>query len=113
MTTLEVLAIARLRQWFNERSAQQRAKTRNPAAHGWQRRDERSFDARQVRCLDTERALESISPDRQVMLIYRYVYKEPDAKTAAALGCSERKIGYVIPQARYALAHAMDRLNLL
>lgn len=113
MTTIEALALSRLRQWAHDRTAENQSKVRNPNAHGWCRRDERQFDARRVRVMDTERILETLTPEQQAMLIYRYVYKSPDLITAQALGCSVRKLGYAIPEARHKLATAMDRLALI
>jgi len=113
MKTNEALALARLRQWFYERSAQARAKTRSPLARGWCRRDERTFDARQVRSIDTEKALEALSAQEQAALVYRYAYRDRDEETAKAIGCSVRKLSYLIPDARRKLASAMERLALI
>jgi DNA-directed RNA polymerase specialized sigma24 family protein len=113
MTSTEALALSRLRQWAYERTAEQQSKTRNPEARGWCRRDERQFDARRVRTIDTEKALEALRPEQIVLLTYRYVYRETDEKTAQAVGYSVRKISYELPKARRMLARAMERLALI
>jgi DNA-directed RNA polymerase specialized sigma24 family protein len=113
LTTSEALAIARLRQWAALRISVNNGKTRNPKSHGWQRRDERTYDASQVRVIDFEAALATLPMQEQIALVLRYRDREPDSATAQILACSLRKLGNVIPQARAHLANALDRRNLL
>jgi DNA-directed RNA polymerase specialized sigma24 family protein len=113
MDVNEALAVARLRQWATLRVANRQGRTRNPNSHGWQRRDERSFDAAQVCVIDFERAMNALTDEEKVALVMRYRDRERDEVTARALGCSVRKVGYLVPSARHKLADILDRLNLL
>jgi len=109
----EALAVARLRQWASNRVANLQGKGRRPNAHGWQRRDERTYDAALVRVLDFEKALGRLDNCEQVALVLRYRDKEPAERIAMALRCSVRTVGNILPRARRKLADQLDRMNLL
>ena len=112
-TTGESLAVARLRQWAAERRASMAGKTTNYQRIGWQTRNTRSFDSKLVRVLDFERALASLDAEEQVVLVLTYRDRERADAVALALGCSIRKISYLLPAARRKLADVLDRLDLL
>jgi DNA-directed RNA polymerase specialized sigma24 family protein len=113
MTTTEVLAVARLRQWARERSNNLQGKATVYRRTGWGQRNSCNFDAALVRCIDFERALGKLSEDEQIALIYRYRNKATEREIAAAVGCGVRKLNYLIPAARRHLANVLDTLNLL
>jgi DNA-directed RNA polymerase specialized sigma24 family protein len=114
MQMIEALAIARLRQWAAMRCSNLQGKIRRPNARGWQRRDERTFDATLVRVIDFERALNMLrDDDEKVALVLRYRDRQVDRDIGLAIGCSIRKVDYLIPAARRRLAAILDRLNLL
>jgi DNA-directed RNA polymerase specialized sigma24 family protein len=113
MTTFEALAVAHLRKWAFERLRCQNGKVRNPAAVGWTQRDNRTADAALVRVIDFERALSELSQEEAVALIARYRDRQPDAVTAISLGCSVRKVSYLVPEARRKLAASLDRRCIL
>jgi DNA-directed RNA polymerase specialized sigma24 family protein len=109
----EVLAIGRLRQWAVDRLALADARTTNYRRVGWSRRNERGFDARNVRVIDFGRALRCLDADEQLALVLRYRDKETDPNIAVALHCSVRRISYLVPVARRKLAAQLLALNLL
>lgn len=109
----QALAIARLRQWATLRIGVRHGKTTNYARSGWAQRNQSTFDARQVRVIDFERALSQLSNDEQIALVHRYRDHERDIEIAQAMGCSVRKVNYVLPLARMKLTAALDRLDLL
>jgi DNA-directed RNA polymerase specialized sigma24 family protein len=93
--------------------ANKQSKCRNPKSLGWQRRDERTFDAALVTVIDFERAMAALNTEEQVALVFRYRDGISDERMALALGCSVRKVSYLIPTARRRLASILDRLDLL
>lgn len=109
----EVLAILRLRQWAVERLALRSGRTTRLKQTGWRERRETDADARNVRVLDFERALGKLTTEHQHALILTYRDRVGHAATAAALGCSIRKLSYLLPAARRRLADVLDRLDLL
>jgi DNA-directed RNA polymerase specialized sigma24 family protein len=113
MTTDEVLAVARLRQWAVDRLKLAAAKTVDYTRSGWRERSNRDADARLVRVIDFGRALARLDPEQQLVLVLHYRDREKESRIAVALGCSLRKISYLIPAARQRLAAELDRLNLL
>jgi DNA-directed RNA polymerase specialized sigma24 family protein len=113
MKTIEVLAVARLRQWAQERRANLQGKATVYRRTGWGQRNSCNFDAALVRCIDFERALERLSDREQIVLVRRYRDGETEPKIAAACGCSVRTLNRLIPSARLHLANVLDTLNLL
>jgi DNA-directed RNA polymerase specialized sigma24 family protein len=115
MTTPEVLAVARLRQWACDRSALANGKALNITSPGRPGRNNNSnrFDAALVRVIDFDRAIGSLDPDEQTALVLRYRDREPSHRIAQALRCSERKVEYLVPLARHHLANELERRNLL
>ena len=109
----QALAVARLKQWAVLRTATRHGKTTNYARSGWAQRNAASFDARQVRVLDFERALSELSNEEQIALVHYYRDHEGYIEIAVAAQCSVRKLNYLIPSARMKLAAVLDRLDLL
>lgn len=112
-TSGEVLAVARLRQWAADRLAVQHGRVTNYKRQGWQQRNSRSEDAKIVRVIAFAEALATLDPDEQAALVLAYRDREREPDIAAALGCSTRKICYLLPTARRKLADALDRRDLL
>ncbi len=109
----QVLAICRIKQWAIDRSALKTSRTTEYRKVGWQQRTNRNADARLVRTLDFERAFARLSQEEQMALAYTYRDGYGHTVTALALGCSERKLCYLLPAARSHLADILDRLDLL
>jgi DNA-directed RNA polymerase specialized sigma24 family protein len=109
----EALAVARLRQWARMKISNAQGRSRSWKREGWQQRNERTFDAAQVQVIDFERAMNALPDEQKIALIWRYRDGASDERTALALGCSVRKVSYLVPMARRALASILDRLNLL
>jgi len=113
MSTSEALALARLRQWCYDRLQLNGARTVDYQRHGWQQRNSATFDARLVRVIDFERAMSTLNADEQAALILTHRDRERAHRVAIALRCSERKLSYLLQNARRKLAHTLDRLDLL
>lgn len=115
MTTAEALAVARLRQWAAERCALKGGRVFSYRNAGCPQPTPQTnrFDAALVRILDFDRALASLPADEQTVLVLAYRDKQDQQRIAAALGCSTRKLAYLIPAARQHLANVLDRLDLL
>jgi DNA-directed RNA polymerase specialized sigma24 family protein len=96
-----------------DRSALRSARTVSYKRSGWQRRNEQSFDARQVRVIDFERVLNRLGDAEKTALVLKYRDGETAEAIAAALQCSARKIAYVVKGARQKLAATLDKLDLL
>ena len=109
----EALAVARLRQWAHMKISNSQGRSRSWKREGWQKRNDRCFDAAQVQVIDFERAMNALPDEQKVALIWRYRDGVSDELTAQALGCSVRKVSNLVPMARHALASILDRLNLL
>jgi DNA-directed RNA polymerase specialized sigma24 family protein len=115
MTCAEVLAIGRLRQWAAERSALKSGRTfnyNNPGRPNVKARTNR-YDAALVRIIDFERAIASLPVEEQTALVLTYRDKQDTSRVADAVGCSVRKLCYLIPRARQHLADELDKLDLL
>ena len=113
MTSFEALAVARMRQWCAERTASRHGRTTDYKFSGWRARNARMADARLVRILDFERALDGLNDTDQLLLLFKYRDQMPDKEIAAITGWSPRALSYKIPQARQRLADRLDRLDLL
>jgi DNA-directed RNA polymerase specialized sigma24 family protein len=109
----QALAIARLRQWLRDRNAAAAGAITNYARVGWRARRASEADARIVRMIDFERALDSLPDEQKLALIFHYAQGETCRDAARLIGCSERKMSYLIPTARLNLTEILDRQNLL
>lgn len=114
MTAFEAMAVARLRQWSSTRqtllSGRGHAPTDTP---GWVERRVRNFDAAHVRVIDFERALSTLPPDSQTVLLL--VYRDRLSVHAAAkiMHNNERTLHTWLRVARIDLANALDKRDLL
>ena len=113
MTIDEAMALARLRQWCSDRQQLSAAHTVDYMRRGWQERNDRHFDARLVRVIDFSRAMQALDPREQAALILTHRDREPASAVARALGCCERTVCNILPEARRKLAAQLDRMNLL
>ena len=104
MSPDEALAVARLRQWCFDRLSLASARTCEYQRHGWQQRNDRTFDARLVRVIDFGRALGKLDAEEQAALVLTYRDRQRLPETARALCCSTRKVAYLVPAARRKLA---------
>ena len=117
MTTLEALAVSRLRQWFYDRAALRSAHAIDFAKEyigaGRTQRRAAVYDARIVRVIDIERVLDRLDDESKLALFA--VYGEGQDRVAAAqrIGRCARSVFSVLPRARQRLADALDRLDLL
>jgi DNA-directed RNA polymerase specialized sigma24 family protein len=115
MSTNEVLAVARLRQWACDRSALTNGRALVVASPGRPGRNNNlnRFDAALVRVIDFDKALGTLDQDERAALVLRYRDRESEGRIATALRCSVRKVGYLLPIARRHLAAELERRNLL
>jgi RNA polymerase sigma factor (sigma-70 family) len=113
MTSNEVLAITRLRQWSVDRLALRASRTTEYRRTGWQARNTRSFDARLVRVIDFDRALGQLSEEEQTVLLLVYRERQPQEEVCKILHCSVRKVSYILPRARKRLAETLDKMDIL
>ncbi len=112
MTTIEVLAVLRLRQWQQDRTALHNAKTTSYKRTGWRQRRETEFDARIVRAMDFERSMSQLTePEQAVLLLSRR--RQPQRHHERQHDRYQRKVSYLLPTARKHLAEVLDRLDLL
>ncbi len=109
----EALALARLRTWIHDRIQLRSGRTTDYQKQGWQERKATRFDARIVRAIDFERALAKLDAEEHAALILTYRDHEDQPTIARGIGCSVRKLSYLIPRARKRLAEELDRMNLL
>jgi DNA-directed RNA polymerase specialized sigma24 family protein len=107
------LAIIRIKQWQQDRAALATSRTTDYTRTGWKQRNHRTADARIVRVLDFERAFAMLEEEHQLALALIYRDNQPQDKAADAIGCSQRKLCYLLPEARQNLANILNRLDLL
>jgi DNA-directed RNA polymerase specialized sigma24 family protein len=113
--TLEVLALARLRQWSAERQALKQGRIAQyltqpgrPSGLATNR-----YDAALVRCIDFEREFGKLPTDTQTVLLMAYRERQPQRIIAQITGWSPRKLNYMLPAALSQLARLLDRADLL
>ena len=109
----QVLAILRIKQWAVDRDALKCGRTTRMTSAGWSERRMTEADSRNVRVIDFERALSSLDPAHQSVLMLTYRDRHGHAAAAAAIGCSVSTLAYMLPAARRRLADALDRRDLL
>jgi DNA-directed RNA polymerase specialized sigma24 family protein len=116
MTTTEVLAVTRLRQWSAERQAIKSGKIANyqrtpgrPPIHANTNR----HDAVIVRVIDFEREFAKLPTDTQTLLLLAYRERQPLRIIAQITGWSPRALDYKIPAALHDLANLLDKADLL
>jgi DNA-directed RNA polymerase specialized sigma24 family protein len=109
----ELLAIARIRQYKHDRQVLSSPPPRAYRRRGWADRCKSSEEARLIRKVDFERALRLLPDDVVMLLLLYYGDGETTERTSRVLGWSIRKLSYMLPEARRALAGALDHLNLL
>lgn len=109
----EALAVARLRQWARDKDLQKAGRVAVYKNAGWAERRQNKFDAALVRRIDFDRILNMLPDQDRLSLIFRYRDGHTEAEIACLIGCSVRKVIYLLPNARKALAALLDRYNLL
>jgi predicted DNA-binding protein (UPF0251 family) len=113
MTTGEVLAVGRIRQWAIDRSALRHGRTTDLTRIGWKQRRERQFDARLVRVLSFEQVFKSLDLVGQLLLTALYRDYQSEETAAQMAGISLRALNYKLPEARRKLADLLDQADLL
>jgi DNA-directed RNA polymerase specialized sigma24 family protein len=116
MTTTEVLALARLRQWSAERQALKNGKIHNYLRAPGRPTDSAKtnrYDAALVRVIDFEREFGKLPTDTQTLLLLAYREKQPQRTIAEITGWSPRAISYKLPAALLDLARVLDKADLL
>jgi DNA-directed RNA polymerase specialized sigma24 family protein len=109
----QALAVARLRQWSQSRLAIHSGKTTSYRREGWVARNCRQHDSAVVGVIDFDLALAELDAEQQVALVLTYRDRQTIPQIAIAIGCSERKVSYLVPAARAKLADVLDRRDLL
>ena len=113
LTTPEILALCRLRQWAADRAHMKTGHVSDYRRQGWRERRSRECDSRIVRVVDFERALDSLTPDARALLVLTYRDGFDQRTIAEATHISPRAQTYKLAAARLALAAALDSLDLL
>ncbi|MDR3737586.1 MAG: hypothetical protein P4L40_01065 [Terracidiphilus sp.] len=118
MTALQCLALAALRRWCWERGALRRGtsvppfvrpgRPSNDPADGTRRRE-----AGIIRCIDFERAFDTLPAPQQALLLAVYREGLGDRVAAELIGKSQRYVAYAKIAALDALADVLDRRSLL
>lgn len=115
LPTDQVLAIVRLKEWSRERVAIHAGRTSHykqrgrPAKHPSNNRQEAAI----IRVADFEIALSQLTHEEQTALVVVYRDGNGLSAAAAAVGCSIRKLDYLLPAARTHLAEILDRRDML
>lgn len=115
MTSREVLAVARLRLWARDRDNARNGRIADYTNVGRSKAQTVTsrYDAAIVRAIDFETAIGALPIDAQLALILTYRDGEKAVRVAAALQCSLRRVGYLLPVARLRLADRLEALDLL
>lgn len=109
----EELAIAHLRTWALDRIRLENGHTWTNPGRPSQYSRRRAGDARLVRCIDFERALESIPVVMVAMLVLRYRDGLSAGEIAEALGCSPKTVLTYTAVAKSRLTDALERRRIL
>jgi len=113
VTTLDSLAVTRLRRWAHDRAAIRNGKVTRLSRDGWIERRSRAADARQVGVIDFERAFASLNPDDRLAVLLIYRDELPAAHAGDILHVSPQLATFRAARALSRLAEALDRLDLL
>lgn len=113
MTPRHSLAVLRLKQWAYDRALIHKGRVATLKRRGWTERHSRTADARLVRVLAFEQALQRITHPARVLLVLSYRDGYSAAHIARMLDCSERTIRTHLHHARESLALLLERLDLL
>jgi len=109
----EALAIVRLRQWMRDRTSARYGTTATYRNAGWRERRTGQFDARIVRMIDFQRAIDTLPDAEKLCLILCYGWGETRDETARLIDRSTRGVHDIIPRARHHLAQELERRNLI
>lgn len=108
-----MLAVLRIKQWRQDRTHLHAGRISNYKKTGWIARRAAQFDARIVRVLDFERALATLTPHQQSILLAAYGDGERHREIARIEGVPDRTLHYQLKGARAQLANALNRRGLL
>lgn len=111
-TAIQSLAVASLRRWFYDRAKLHQGEASQAQHNGYTPRQSRQADARQVRCIDFERAFAILTPDDRIPLLLVYRDQLPLKHVADILGCSPRLALYHADSGLAKLTDVLDRLHL-
>lgn len=112
-TANTLLAKLRIRQWAIDRTRLNAGTGSNYRRSGWRARRSAENDARIVRCIDFERALEALDPKDAQILILTYREKQSTETAARIIGIAPRTLTWRKPKAIERLAKILDQKDLL
>ena len=113
-TAIQSLAVASLRRWSYDRAKLHQGEASQAQHNGYTPRQSRQGGrARQVRCIDFERAFAILTPDDRIPLLLVYRDQLPLKHVADILGCSPRLALYHADSGLAKLTDVLDRLHLL
>ncbi len=113
MSIVEVKVIAAIRRWCYDRHKLASGKGNQYKHRGFQRRDERTFDARIVRVLDFERAFTKMPAGAQVLILLVHRDGLTPEEAASIIGVSVPTIRKCLMDTRQALAVLLEQVNAL
>ncbi|WP_058186800.1 RNA polymerase sigma factor [Terracidiphilus gabretensis] len=113
MSIIEVKVIAAIRRWCYDSAKLVSGRGNNYQHRGFQRRDERSYDARQVRVLDFERAFSKLPEQNQVLLLLAHRDGISECELAAMISVSPNSMRRWLMDTRIALATLLEHQNAL
>lgn len=113
MNADEMLTVLRIKQWRRDRTAAHQGHLTRYRRTGWIERRARDVDTRIVRIIDFERALATLTPHQQTLLIAAYGEGLGHREVARIEGTPDRTFEYQLKGARATLAAELGRRNLL
>ncbi len=114
-TSFEVRVIAAFRRWRFDRQCLAQGQIYRYKVRGWQQREQRQCDARMVRVLDFEQALENLPAPVRVLLLLAHAdgYTNEDPVEMSKGKLTRYQIAIVLRDARYALGLILERQGTL
>jgi DNA-directed RNA polymerase specialized sigma24 family protein len=109
----EVKVIAAIRRWCYDRAKLTSGRGNQYQHRGFQRRDERTYDARQVRVLDFERVFSKLPEGSQVLLLLAHRDGLGECELAAMIGADWRTMRRWLMDTRIALGTLLEARDLL
>ena len=113
MSITEVRVVAAIQRWCHDRSKLTSGKGNQFQHRGFQRRDERTFDARMVRVLDFERAFTKLPDADQVMMLMAHRDGIGLHELAEMISVSPNSMRRWLMDTRLALATLLEAQNAL
>jgi DNA-directed RNA polymerase specialized sigma24 family protein len=109
----KVLAIIRFREWTGDRNRINAGQIASYKRTGYRERRQRDADARIVRAIDFETALNKLPAVEQAALMLLFREGQTHYDITRALRCCERQSYHLVNKGIEHLARILERMNLL